>query len=111
LSGLVGKLQRVAENTCFAGWNDDISQILAWFRSKNIVENAMPYSPPDLPSWSWLTRFRPLRTMKIREDADKDKRLELLSWSVKLADENALFGRTEGVELEILRCVIQTTGW
>lgn len=49
--------------------------------------------------------------MKIREDADKDKRLELLSWSVKLADENALFGRTEGVELEILRCVIQTTGW
>lgn len=47
--------------------------------------------------------------MKIREDADTDKRLELLSWSVKLADENAPFGRAEGAKLEILGCVIQTT--
>ena len=42
-------------------------------------------------------------------DDDQAKRLELLSWSIKLADETAPFGHIKGAELEISGCMIQTT--
>jgi hypothetical protein len=118
LGGIIEEMQRVTGDTYIAGvWKSDIASSLAWFRGENVVENAapysspgrLPYSPPNHPFWYWITRFCPVRRMGVYEDANKDKRVELLSWSVKLADESAPFGHVEGAELEILGCMIQTT--
>ncbi|KAF4632651.1 hypothetical protein G7Y89_g5472 [Cudoniella acicularis] len=110
LGGIVEELQRVTGDIYIAGvWKNNIARSLAWFRSKNVVKEAAPYTPPPRPSWSWLPRFYPARTMDVREDDDKEKRVQLLNWSVKLADEGAPFGHVEGAELEVSACIIQTT--
>ena len=46
---------------------------------------------------------------EVQLDDDQAKRLELLSWSIKLADETAPFGHINGAELEISGYMIQTT--
>ena len=112
LGGIVEEIQRVSGDTYIAGvWKNNIVKTLAWFDTDTTIEDADPQRtepPTDRPSWSWLARLRPVRAISV-QDFDDTRRVELLSWSVKLTDESAPFGHVEGAELELSGLVIQTT--
>jgi hypothetical protein len=102
----------VTGDTYIAGvWKNNIVKMLAWFDTDTAIEDAAPQvakPPTDRPSWSWLARLRPIRVLSL-QDFDDTRRMELLSWSVKLTDESAPFGHVEAAELELSGLVIQTT--
>jgi hypothetical protein len=105
-------MQRVTGDTYIAGvWKNNIVKTLAWFDNDTAIEDAAPQvakPPTDRPSWSWLARLRPISALSL-QDFDDTRRMELLSWSVKLTDESASFGHVRVVELELSGLVIQTT--
>jgi len=111
LGGIVEEIQRLTGDTYIAGVWKNIVKTLAWYDTDTAIEDAAPQvaKPPiDRPSWSWLARLRPIRGVSV-QDFDDTRRMELLSWPVKLADESAPFGHVEAAELELSGLVIQTT--
>jgi hypothetical protein len=112
LGGIIEEIQRVTGDTYIAGvWKNNIVKTLAWYDSDTAIEDAAPQvakPPTDRPSWSWLARLRPIGALS-PQDFDDTRRMELLSWSVKLSDESAPFGHVEAAELELSGLVIQTT--
>lgn len=110
LIGVAQELQRVSGDVYIAGmWKSTIMRQLSWKRTDNILPHVVAQKSSSSPSWSWLAHFRPLVSLPIDETPLDHGYPQLLSWSLKLADESAPLAYILGDYLRIIGTSIKST--
>ncbi|EFY86402.1 putative tol protein [Metarhizium acridum CQMa 102] len=110
IGGIAEELQIASGDTYIAGlWKNNMAKSLAWFRTDRTVPRQAHDSSFRRPTWSWLTTLFPVAQIGIEADAGSGERVELLRWSVELADTTAPFGHVIGGALELSGQVIKAS--
>ncbi|QLI70756.1 uncharacterized protein G6M90_00g079160 [Metarhizium brunneum] len=110
IGGIAEELQKASGDTYIAGlWKNDMAKSLAWFRTDRIVPKPANDDPLKRPTWSWLTTLFPVGQIGIEADASGNETVQVLSWSVELADKTAPFGHVIGGALELSGQVIRAS--